>query len=162
MPKFLRLNSFKIYNILLFLVFSIITNTYNSIPLLYFSFYCIFHIIFIYLVIYYYTNILYFIFFIYGLFLDIYLINEIGPHLLIIIFTLLFVNLSSKYLYSLSSFKVYIYIIILIIIMFSLEIFLSYLLFNNAFNVGLLLKLILLSLIISFPIFLIFSKIDKY
>jgi cell shape-determining protein MreD len=161
MLKTLHLNSFQIYNILLILVFSIITNTFNSFSPIYLLFYCIFHFMLIYLGIYYYRQSLYLIFFIYGLLLDIYLLNEIGPHLLVFILMLLFVKKSSKFMYNLTSLKIYICILILQIIIFFLEYFISYVLFNSIFNMYFYFNQILISMALSFPIFLLFSKIDQ-
>ena len=90
----LRLNAFYIYNLLLIFIFSFIVNSNNSFSLIYTSLYCVFHFLIIYLGIYYYRNALYFIFFLYGLGLDVLWLNEIGPHLIVFMFMLVFFNLT--------------------------------------------------------------------
>ena len=157
----MHLNSFYIYNLLLVVFFSIIVNDDQSFSLIYSSFYCIFHFLLIYLGVYYYRKYLYLIFFLYGLGLDLLWLNEIGPHLLVFMSVLVFFNLSSKYLYNLDSFQIYIILLVLQIFMISIEIFLSYLLFGFNFDFTYLIQIIILSMILSFPIFLIFSKIDQ-
>ena len=162
MLSFLHLNSFKFYNLILLFVFSTITNSFYSIEWLHPIFYCFFHLLLIYLAIYHYTKLLYPIYFLYGLALDIYLLNEIGPHLLSFILSLFLINLYSKYLYNLTSLKVYILIIILLLIMILFEFSFSNLVFNLDFKTKYYFKLILISTTISFPVFLLFSKIDKF
>jgi len=162
MHSFLRLNSFKIYNILLIIVFSIIVNDNHSFPLIYTAFYCIFHFLIIYLGVYYYRKQLYFIYFLYGLGLDIFWLNEIGPHLIVFMSMLVFFNLSTKYFYNLSSFKIYVVLIIIQLTMISFEVFVSFFLLNFSFNLNYFIQIYLSTLLLSFPIFLFFSKIDKY
>ena len=161
MRSLLHLNSFQVYNLLLIVFFSIIVNDNNSFSLIYSSFYCTFHFFLIYLGLYYYRKLLYLIYFLYGLGLDLLWLNEIGPHLLVFMFILVFFNLTSKHLYNLNSFKIYIVLLILQLFMISIEIFFSYLLFGFNFDLTYLFQIIILSLILSFPIFLIFSKIDQ-
>ena len=160
MPSFLHLNSFKIYNILLFFVFSIIVN--NNLPnLLSTSFYCIFYLFIIYLGIFQNRISLYFIYFIYAIMLDILLLNEIGPHLIIFFLILVILNISFKYLYNLSSLKVYFLIILIQIFMISAQMVISYLFYNIHFNYNNFFEIIILSIILSYPILIIFSKLDK-
>jgi len=161
MKSLLRLNAFKIYNLLLIFVFSVIASVTNLYPLLYLIFYCFFHFIIIYLGIYYYRKILYLIFFTYGIFLDIYLSGEIGPHLFIFILLLIFLNLTLKFFYNLNSFKIYILIVILQIITIISETMFAYFIINLNVNKHDLAKLLFLSIILSFPFFYLFSKIDK-
>ena len=161
MRLLLHLNSFHVYNLLLVILFSIIVNDNNSFSLIYSSFYCTFHFFLIYLGLYYYRKLLYLIYFLYGLGLDLLWLNQIGPHLLVFMFVLVLFNLSSKYLYNLDSFKIYIVLLILQLFMISIEIFFSYLLFGYNFDSTYFIQIIILSLILSFPIFLIFSKIDQ-
>ena len=161
MPSFLHLNSFKIFNIFLFFLFSVIIN--NNLPHLFsIIFYCIFYFFIIYLGIFYYRKSLFLIYFIYGLLLDILLLNEIGPHLLVFMFILLLLSFSLKFLYNLSSIKIYFLIILLQIIMIFVQMNLSYLLFNIDLDFVYFFKMILMSLILSYPIFLFFSKLDRF
>ena len=161
MLSLLHLNSFKIYNVFLLFIFSVVVN--NNLPsLLSTSFYCIFYLFIIYLGIYHYRKLLFFIYFIYGLLLDILLLNEIGPHLLVFIFTLFFLYFSSRYLYNLSSIKVYLFIIFLQILMIFLQMMIGYLLFDINFSSMFFLEIILLTLLLSYPIFIFFSKLDQF
>ena len=160
MHSFLHLTSFKIYNIFLLFIFSIVVN--NNLPSLFSTlFYCIFYLFIIYLGIYYYRKSLFFIYFVYGLLLDILLLNEIGPHLLVLIITLFFFNFSLKLLYNLSSMKVYLLIILLQIFMMFLQMIISSLFYNINFNFLHFAQIIILTLFVSYPIFLFFSKLDK-
>ena len=158
----LRLNSFYIYNVLLIFIFSFIVNSNNSFSLIYTSLYCVFHFLIIYLGIYYNRNSLYFIFFLYGLGLDVLWLNEIGPHLIVFMFMLVFFNLTKKYWYNLNSYKVYIMIMVLQFIIISLEIIFSYIFFQYIYYLNHFLQIFFISILISFPTFLFFSYIDKY
>ena len=161
MPSFLHLNSFYVYNLLLIFIFSIIVNDNQSLSFLYSGFYCIFSYLIIYLGIYYYNKFLYIIYFFYGLGLDILWLNEIGPHLLVFLLFLVFCKFIVKYLYNLSSFKIYIVLLILQLSMINFEILISYILFNFEYNLNYIFQLFITSLLLSVPIFIIFSKIDK-
>ena len=123
--------------------------------------YCTFHFLLIYLGLYHYSKILYFIYFIYGLGLDVLWLNEIGPHLLIFIIILIIIKVSQKYLYNFTSFKIYILLLLFELLMIFFEMLLSYFLFNFIFDPYYFFEIIFLSLILSYPIFLFFSKIDK-
>ena len=161
MPLFLYLNSFRIYNIMLIFIFSIIVS--NNLPsFLSTSFYCIFYLIIIYISIYSFKKSLFLIFFLYGLLLDIFLLNEIGPHLLTFILSLSFLSSLFKFLSNLTSVKVYFFIILFQIFMLSIQITISNLLFDISFNIINLMEVVLITLILSFPIFIIFAKIDKF
>ena len=157
----MHLNSFKIFNVFLIFIFSVVVN--NNLPsLLSTSFYCIFYLFIIYLGIYYHKKSLFLIYFIYGLLLDILLLNEIGPHLLVFICTLFFLNYFLRFLYNLSSTKVYLFIIFLQILMIFIQMMISYLLFDIFFNFMYFIEIILLVLVLSYPIFLFFSKLDQF
>ena len=162
MRSLLHLNSFYIYNILLIIIFSIIVNDNNSFSLIYSIFYIFFHFLLIYLGVYYYRTNLYIIYFFYGLSLDILWLNEIGPHLITFLLILFFFNKVSKYLYDLSPFKIYIILLIIQMLMITFEIFTSYIFFGSSYELIYLMQLFILSLLLSFPIFLLFSKIDKF
>ena len=133
MPLFLHLTSFKIYNIFLIFIFSIIVSN-NLPPFLSTSFYCIFYFLIVYLSIFFFRKYLFFLYFIYGLLLDIFLLNEIGPHLLIFILSLIFLNFLFKFLSNLASIKVYFFMIFFQILMIFMQMIISYLLFDINFN----------------------------
>ena len=94
-------NSFIIYNILLIIFFSLTVNGVPLFPILNIICYSIFHFLIIYLGIYYYRKKLYLIYFLYGLGLDLFWINEIGPHLITFMFALSIFYLTFKYLNNL-------------------------------------------------------------
>ena len=161
MRSFLHLNSFFIYNIILLFLFCLIVNTNNSIIIIYNIFFCIFHFLIIYLGIYYYRNILYLIYFFYGLGLDLLMLNEIGTFLSVFIILLLFFKLLSRYLIKLNSIQIYFILISLQLIVVTVEFLISYLLFNNIFNLYYYFQIIFLSIIFSYPVFFLFSKVDR-
>ena len=161
MPSFLHLKSFYVYNLLLIFIFSIIVNDNQSLSFLYSGFYCVFNYLIVYLGIYYYNKILYIIYFFYGLGLDIFWLNEIGPHLLVFLSFLAFSKFIVKYLHNLSYFKIYIVLLILQLSMINFEMLISYILFNFEFNSNYIFQLFITSFLLSVPIFIIFSKIDK-
>ena len=155
MHSFLHLTSFKIYNIFLFFIFSVIVS--SNIPLVFSTiFYCIFYLIIIYLGFYYYKKSLFLIYFIYGLLLDILMLNEIGPHLLVFTITLFFLNFSLKFLINLSSLKIYSLIIIIQILMIFLQMVISLLFFDIDFKFIYFLQIIIFTLLLSYPVFLFF------
>ena len=161
MSLLLRLNSFKIYNIFILFIFSVVVN--NKLPLLISSsFYCIFYLFIIYFAIFHYSKLLFFIYFIYGLLLDIFLLNEIGPHLLVLLSFLFFLNYFLKFLYNQSSNKIYLFIISIQIIMIFTLMLISYLFFDISFNFMNYFQMVLQTLILSYPVFLFFGKIDQF
>ena len=124
-----NLNPFVVFNILLIITFSISVNTFVEIQNINLVFYTIFHLVFIYFLFYYYHFTHYLVGFIYGILFDIFLLNDIGSHLITLI-TLISIFIFFKnfyFCYLLSSFLV-IFITLNITIYF--EIFLSYVLNN--------------------------------
>ena len=154
-------NSFIIYNILLIIFFSLTVNGVPLFPILNIIFYSIFHFLIIYLGIFYYRKKLYLIYFLYGLGLDLFWINEIGPHLITFMFALIIFYLTFKYLNNLRKLNVYLMLLITQITMILFEMFISQMMFGFSFNLSYFLKIALLSIIFSYPIFIIFSKIDR-
>ena len=154
-------NSFIIYNILLIIFFSLTVNGVPLFPILNIIFYSIFHFLIIYLGIFYYRKKLYLIYFLYGLGLDLFWINEIGPHLIIFMFALSIFYLTFKYLNNLRKLNVYLMLLMTQITMILFEMFISQMMFGFSFNLSYFLKIALLSIIFSYPIFIIFSKIDR-
>ena len=78
------------------------------------------------------------------------------------ILTLFVLNFSLKFLYNLSSMKVYLFIIFLQILMIFIQMIINLLLFEIDFNYKYLFEIILLTLALSYPIFLFFSRLDKF
>lgn len=157
----LHLKPIYIYNIILVIAFSLIVNSNQEFSYLYISLYCIFHFLLIYLALYHYRISLYFIYFLYGLGLDILWLNEIGPHLLVFMFILFILKSTQKYLYNLSSLKIYVFLLFSQLFMILLENILLHMLFNFESDSIFLIKIMIFSLILSYPIFLLFSKIDE-
>ena len=154
-------NSFIIYNILLIIFFSLTVNGVPLFPILNIIFYSIFHFLIIYLGIYYYKLKLYIIYFLYGLGLDFFLLNEFGPHLITFMFALSIFYLTFKYLNNLRKLNVYLMLLMTQITMILFEMFISQMMFGFSFNLSYFLKIALLSIIFSYPIFIIFSNLDK-
>ena len=154
-------NSFIIYNILLIIFFSLTVNGVPLFPILNIIFYSIFHFLIIYLGIFYYRKKLYLIYFLYGLGLDLFWINEIGPHLIAFMFALSIFYLTFKYLNNLRKLNIYLVLLMTQITMILFEMFISQMMFGFSFNLSYFLKIALLSIIFSYPIFIIFSKIDR-
>ena len=74
---------------------------------------------------------------------------------------LIFVNFNIKYLYSLSSIKVYILIIILQFILVTLEMVITQVLFKINIDLVSYIKIIIFTIIFSYPLFILFLRIDK-
>ena len=154
-------NPFVYYNIILLILFSLTVNYIESFSIINSISYSCLHLVIIYLSLYYFRKILYLVFFIIGLGTDLLLINQIGPHIFIFVFILFFFDRLKKYFIHLNSLKVYSFILIIHAFMVFFEMITSNLLFNYSFNTTAFVQLIFISLIFSFSIFLLFSKIDK-
>ena len=155
-------NSFIIYNILLIIFFSLTVNGLPIFPIVNKIFYSIFHFLIIYLGIYYYRKKLYLIYFLYGLGFDLIWINEIGPHLIVFMLALMIFYLTLKYLNNLRKMNIYLMLLITQITMILFEMIISQLMFGFSFNLNYFLEIAFLSIIFSYPVFIIFSKIDKF
>ena len=156
-----HLNSFNVYIVILFLSSAFAISGEQGLPIINFIFYLFIHILLIYLCIYHFKIILYFIFFLIGIIFDIFIINEIGLHVLTFMLLILFLNLLKKIIISLSSIKIYVFIYIVICFSLIFEMVISAFMFNFNFNFYNLIKGMFIYLIISYPSFYIFSKVDK-
>ncbi|PPR44864.1 MAG: hypothetical protein CFH18_00162 [Alphaproteobacteria bacterium MarineAlpha5_Bin8] len=155
------LNSFVYFNLLLIFFFSLSVNKIESFTILNLLSYSIFHFIVIYLSLYYHRNILYFIFFLFGLSMDLLFMNSIGPHLLVFMILLFSIKRIKKYINNFESTKIYFIILLIQIIILFLEMIISHYFYQYYFDHILYSKLLLISLFISYPLLLIFSKIDE-
>ena len=155
-------NSFIIYNIFLIIFFSLTVNGLPIFPIVNKIFYSIFHFLIIYLGIYYYRKKLYLIYFLYGLGFDLFWINEIGPHLIVFMLALMIFYLTFKYLNNLRKMNIYLMLLITQITMILFEMIISQLMFGFSFNLNYFLEIAFLSIIFSYPVFILFSKIDKF
>ena len=150
-----------IYNLILFFSFSLSVNYFVNLEFINFLSYVFFHLTLIYLVFYFFHFSLIFISFLYGIFLDIFLIDFISPHLIsFLVFVFLFYY-TKKYLLNFSSSTISYIIIGLTLLMFVLETLIANIFFNYPINYQNLSWLFFTSLIIFFPSLFIFSKIDK-
>jgi len=154
-------NPFIVYNILLIVFFSLTVNGLPLLPILNIIFYSIFHFLIIYLGVYYYRRKLYLIYLLYGLGLDLFLINEIGPHLIIFMLVLIIFYSTFKYLNNLKMLKMYLMLLVMQITMILFEMIISQLMFGFSFNLNYFLEIAIFSIIFSYPVFYIFSKIDR-
>ena len=159
--KLLR-SQFIIYNFILFVSFSLSVNYFVNLEILNYLSYIIFHLTMIYLVFYFFHFSLIFISFLYGLFFDIFLIDFISPHLVSFLVLFFVFYYTKKYLLNLSSNKISFIIIIITFLMFILETIIAKLFFNYPINYANLGWLFILSIVIFFPILILFSKIDKF
>ena len=155
------LNSFISYNILLVIFFSLSVTSIESISFLNSLSFVIFHFIIIYLSLYYYRLSLYIIFFLFGLATDLFLIHQIGPHLLTFMCLLLIISQIIKILKKFNYTKMYLVVIFIQFLLILIEMILSQLLFNYKINLINYFNLVFISLISSYPILLFLNKIDK-
>ena len=155
------LGSFAYYNLILFLLFFLSVSSIESFSIINSISYIFLHFVIIYLGLYYYRRTLYTIYFLYGLGIDILLIDQIGPHLLIFMILLFFFYITKKHFIYLSSQKIYLLILFIQVLIILLEMLLINLFFNYNFNLDKYLIFIFFSIISSYPIFFIFSKIDN-
>ena len=150
-----------IYHIILFFSFSLTVNYFVELKIVNFIAYTLFHLTLIYFIFYFFHFTLYFIFFLYGVLFDIYLINNIGPHLISFLIFLRAFQFLTKFLLNFSSFKISYIIIIIVFIMFVIESFISRILYNYPINYNDLGLLFLISVLMFLPSLYMFSKIDK-
>ena len=152
---------FTYYNLILLLLFSLSAELIESFLFINSVAYVSFHYVIIYLGLYYYRKILYIIYFLYGLGMDLLLINQIGIHLPVFMILLFFFKQTKKYLQNLNSKKIYLAILLIQIIIIFLEMIITSWFFGYTFDLYIYFKYILISLLISYPIFFIFIRIDK-
>ena len=149
------------YHSILFLSFSISLNNVIEFEYVNLFFYVLAHLLIIYLCFYYFHFFLYFVFFFYGVFFDIFLLNNIGPHLLVFIFLLVIISFLKKFLFNLSSIKIFFVIIVLMFLIFLFEMIFADIILNYNFDYYKYIKLCIIGAIIISPVFLLFSKIDR-
>ena len=152
---------FTYYNLILIILFSLSIGSFESFSIINSISYIFLHFVIIYLGLYYYRRTLYSIYFLCGLGFDILLINQIGPHLFIFMTLLFFFYLTKKYFIYFSSQRIYLLILFIQLLIILLEMLLTSFFFDYDFNLDKYLKFIFISIISSYPIFFIFSKIDN-
>ena len=149
------------YHLILFCGFSISMNNLLEIPLINIFFYVFIHILIIYLAFYYFNFILYFVYLFYGIFIDYFLLNQIGPHLIVFISLLFFIAQFKKYMFNLSSKKIFIITIVIMYLLFLFEMILAQIIANYNFEFIKFIQLCLIGTLILYPFILICSKIEK-
>jgi len=150
-----------IYHLILFFSFSISLNNLIEFEYVNLFFYVLAHLLIIYLSFYYLNFFLYFIFFFYGVFFDIFLLNNIGPHLFVFIFLLVIISSLKKYLFNLSSIKIFYIIIVLMFIIFLFEMIFADIILNYNFDSRKYFVLCIIGVISIYPLFFLFSKFDR-
>ena len=155
------LSAFNTYIIILVISSSILISGIPEFPLISFITYLFIHILLIYIGIYHFKIILYFVYFIVGYIFDIFLLIEIGSHILTFMILILLLSQIKKFIILFSPLKIYILIIIILFTSIICEMFFSFLFFNFSFQISNLLKSIFVSLLISYPSLYFFNKIDK-
>ena len=141
------LDSFIYYNLVLFIFFSLSVISIESFSIISLISYVFLHFIIIYLGLYYYRRMLYSIYFLYGLGIDIFLINQIGPHLFIFMTLLLFFYLTKKYFNYLSSQKIYLLLLFIQLFILLLEMLLTNWFFNYDINFDKYINIAMISII---------------
>ena len=149
------------YHLALFLSFSISLNHLTELEYVNLFFYVLAHLVIIYLSFYYFHFSLYFVFFLYGIFFDIFLLNDIGPHLLAFIFLLVIVSFLKKFLFNLSSIKIFYVIIVLMFLIFLFEMIFADIILNYNFDYHKYIKLCIIVIITIYPVVFLFSKFDR-
>ena len=150
-----------IYHCILFFSFSLSVNYFLNLEIINYLAYVCFHLTLIYLFFYFFHFSLIFVTFLYGIFFDIFLVDNISPHLITFMIFVIFYYFTKKYLLNLSSIRVSYIIIILILVMFVFEILIANLLFNYPINYENFLWIFITFIIIFYPTLILFSKIDK-
>ena len=150
-----------IYHFFLFFSFSLSVNYFLNLGIVNYLAYVFFHLTLIYLFFYFFHFSLIFVTFLYGIFFDIFLVDNISPHLITFMIFVIFFYFTKKYLLNLSSNKVSFLIICITLSMFFFEAIIANLQFNYPLNFENLIRLFTTTIILFFPSLLIFSKIDK-
>jgi len=152
---------YVLFNIILVFSFSVTVNSYVQIQNINIIFYIIFHLTFVYFLFYQYHYSLFIIGFIYGILLDIFLINEIGSHLITFLILILLYTQLKKYLFQLNSFQISITIFVTLNIILISELVFAFLINDIYFNFFQVIKYIVISFILLVPSLFVLNKIDN-
>ena len=152
---------YVLFNIILVFSFSVTVNSYVQIQNINIIFYIIFHLTFVYFLFYQYHYSLFIIGFIYGILLDIFLINEIGSHLITFLILILLYTQFKKYLFQLNSFQISIIIFVTLNIILISELVFAFLINDIYFNFFQVIKYIVISFILLVPSLFVLNKIDN-
>ena len=152
---------YVLFNLILLFSFSVTVNSYVQIQNINIIFYIIFHLTFVYFLFYQYHYSLFIIGFIYGILLDIFLINEIGSHLITFLIVILLYTQLKKYLFQLNSFQISITIFVTLNIILISELVFAFLINDIYFNSFQVIKYIVISFILLVPSLFVLNKIDN-
>ena len=152
---------YVLFNLILLFSFSVTVNSYVQIQNINIIFYIIFHLTFVYFLFYQYHYSLFIIGFIYGILLDIFLINEIGSHLITFLILILLYTQLKKYLFQLNSFQISITIFVTLNIILISELVFAFLINDIYFNSFQVIKYIVISFILLVPSLFVLNKIDN-
>ena len=152
---------YVLFNIILVFSFSVTVNSYVQIQNINIIFYIIFHLTFVYFLFYQYHYSLFIIGFIYGVLLDIFLINEIGSHLITFLILILLYTQLKKYLFQLNSFQISLTIFVTLNIILISELVFAFLINDVYFNFFQVIKYIVISFILLVPSLFVLNKIDN-
>ena len=142
--------------IILFILLSLSVNSYNY-AFIELIFYVLLHILFIFYSFYddYKLNII--IAFIIGFILDLFLINEFGPHLVSFLFFYLIINQLKKIFISQKMKLLILLNLFLMVLILISEKILVYIIYDLKFDYYILLQCIILSIILCYPVYLILN-----
>lgn len=152
---------YVLFNFILVFSFSVTINSYVQIQNINLIFYIIFHLTFIYFLFYQYHYSLFILGFIYGILLDIFLINEIGSHLITLLILVLLYTQLKKYLFQLTSLQISITIFITLNLILISELLFAFFINDIYFNFFQIIKYIVISFILLVPSLFLLNKIDN-
>ena len=136
----------------------LILNSYNILWLEIF-FYVLLHILFVYWTIHS-QKINYFIVFIIAFVLDLFLVSNFGPHLIIFLIFFFLIKKLNKFLKNIEEILILLQHFILTFIMLFLEHILAIYLYDQVFNISILIKYLIVLICIIFPTYKILNRIS--
>ena len=152
---------YVLFNIILVFSFSVTVNSYIEIQNINIIFYIIFHLTFVYFLFYQYHYSLFILGFIYGILLDIFLINEIGSHLITLLILILLYTQFKKYLFQLTSLQISFTIFVTLNLILMSELVFAFLISDIYFNFFQVTKYIVISFILFVPSLFLLNKINN-
>ena len=159
----IQLVNFIKKNLYLFIIFFILILSINSFQNIYIElvFYVILHIVFTLYSFYDDFKLNYFIVFIIGFVLDLFLINNFGPHLLTFMFFYLLISKINKYFINQKQPIIILSNLLFVFSILFVEKVLIYLIYSFNINFHTLLQCIIFSTILFYPIYLILNIIKS-
>ena len=152
---------YVLFNIILVFSFSVTVNSFVQIQNVNIFFYIFFHLTFIYFLFYHYHYSLFILGLTYGILLDIFLINEIGSHLITLLIVISLYTQLKKYLFQLTSFQISVTIFITLNLILISELVLALLINDIYFNFFHVIKYIIISVILYVPSLFLLNKIGN-